>query len=42
MFDGVVMGSFACEQFGTKRLESLTREEIEERFETFREISHLA
>jgi sugar/nucleoside kinase (ribokinase family) len=42
MFYGGVMGSFACEQFGTKRLEALTREEIEARFETFREISHLA
>jgi sugar/nucleoside kinase (ribokinase family) len=42
MFYGGVMGSFACEQFGTKRLETLTREEIEARFETFREISHLS
>jgi len=42
MFYGGVMGSFACEEFGTKRLESLTREEIEARFETFREISHLS
>jgi len=42
MFYGGVMGSFACEQFGTKRLETLTKEEIEARFEVFREISHLA
>jgi sugar/nucleoside kinase (ribokinase family) len=42
MFYGGVMGSFACEQFGTKRLETLTKEEIDTRFETFREISHLA
>jgi sugar/nucleoside kinase (ribokinase family) len=42
MFYGGVMGSFACEQFGTKRLETLTRDEIETRFATFREISHLS
>jgi len=40
-FYGGVMGSFACEQFGTARLESLTREEIDARFDLFREISHL-
>jgi sugar/nucleoside kinase (ribokinase family) len=42
MFYGGVMGSFACEQFGTARLETLTKEEIEARFEVFREISHLS
>ena len=42
MFYGGVMGSFACETFGTTRLENLTREEIEARFSLFREISHLA
>jgi len=41
MFYGGVMGSFACERFGTERLQGVTRAEIEERFELFREISHL-
>jgi sugar/nucleoside kinase (ribokinase family) len=41
MFYGGVMGSFAVEQFGTERLQSITREEINERFNLFREISHL-
>jgi sugar/nucleoside kinase (ribokinase family) len=41
MFYGGVLGSFACEQFGTGRLEQLTRAEIDARFEVFREISHL-
>ena len=41
MFYGGVMGSFACERFGTERLQAVTRAEIEERFEIFREISHL-
>ena len=41
MFYGGVMGSFACERFGTERLQAVTREEIEARFELFREISHL-
>jgi len=41
MFYGGVMGSFACERFGTERLQAVTREEIEVRFEIFREISHL-
>jgi sugar/nucleoside kinase (ribokinase family) len=41
LFYGGVMGSFACESFGTGRVASLTRNEIEERFEVFREISHL-
>ena len=41
MFYGGVMGSFAVERFGTERLQALTREEIEQRFELFREISHL-
>jgi sugar/nucleoside kinase (ribokinase family) len=42
MFYGGVMGSFACERFGTERLQAVTREEIDARFELFREISHLA
>jgi sugar/nucleoside kinase (ribokinase family) len=41
MFYGGVMGSFAVERFGTDRLASVTSEEINERFELFREISHL-
>jgi sugar/nucleoside kinase (ribokinase family) len=41
MFYGGVMGSFAVERFGTERLQSLTREEIDGRFNLFREISHL-
>ncbi len=41
MFYGGVMGSFACERFGTERMQALTRAEIEERFGVFREMSHL-
>lgn len=41
LFYGGVMGSFAVERFGTERLQSLTREEIEERFQVFRELTHL-
>jgi sugar/nucleoside kinase (ribokinase family) len=41
MFYGGVMGSFAVEDFGTRRLQRLTRDEIEERFKTFRELTHL-
>ena len=41
MFYGGVMGSFAVERFGTERLQSVTREEIDQRFKLFREISHL-
>jgi sugar/nucleoside kinase (ribokinase family) len=41
MFYGSVMGSFACERFGTERLQSLTRKEIDERFILFRELTHL-
>src|SRR5882672_539975 len=41
LFYGGVMGSFAVEDFGTQRLQSLTREEIEERFQVFRELTHL-
>ena len=40
-FYGGVMGSFAVERFGTERLQTLTREEIEERFGVFRELTHL-
>ena len=41
MFYGGVMGSFACERFGTERLQTLTRAEIDARFALFREMSHL-
>jgi sugar/nucleoside kinase (ribokinase family) len=41
LFYGGVMGSFAVERFGTERLQALTREEIEERFQVFRELTHL-
>jgi sugar/nucleoside kinase (ribokinase family) len=41
LFYGGVMGSFAVERFGTERLQSLTREEIDERFQVFRELTHL-
>jgi sugar/nucleoside kinase (ribokinase family) len=42
LFYGGVMGSFAVERFGTERLQNLSREEIDERFEIFRELTHLA
>ena len=41
LFYGGVMGSFAVERFGTERLQSLTRKEIDARFQTFRELTHL-
>ena len=41
MFYGGVMGSFAVERFGTERLQNVTQQEIDERFNLFREISHL-
>jgi sugar/nucleoside kinase (ribokinase family) len=41
MFYGSVMGSFAVERFGTERLESLTRDEIESRLALFRDLTHL-
>ena len=41
MFYGSVMGSFAVERFGTERLQQLSREEIDERFAQFRELTHL-
>ena len=41
MFYGGVMGSFAVEAFGTERLQKLTRDEIEERYKIFRELTHL-
>jgi sugar/nucleoside kinase (ribokinase family) len=41
MFYGSVMGSFAVEEFGTARLQQLTREEVDARFDQFRELTHL-
>jgi sugar/nucleoside kinase (ribokinase family) len=41
MFYGGVMGSFACERFGTERLQMLSRDEIDARFRKFRELTHL-
>ena len=41
MFYGSTMGSFACERFGTERLQQLSRAEIDERFQRFRELTHL-
>jgi sugar/nucleoside kinase (ribokinase family) len=41
MFYGSVMGSFAVERFGTERLQQLTRQEIDDRFILFRELTHL-
>jgi hypothetical protein len=35
------MGSFAVEKFGTERLQTLTRGEIDSRFQVFRELTHL-
>jgi sugar/nucleoside kinase (ribokinase family) len=42
MFYGSVMGSFACERFGTERMQKLTRADIDVRFNLFRELTHLA
>ncbi len=41
MFYGGVMGSLAVQRFGTERLAELDPAEIAERFQMFREISHL-
>ena len=41
LFYGGVMGSFAVERFGTERLQNLGREEIDARFQLFRELTHL-
>jgi sugar/nucleoside kinase (ribokinase family) len=40
MFYGGVMGSFAVEKFGPERLKTLSKEEINARFELFRELTH--
>jgi sugar/nucleoside kinase (ribokinase family) len=41
LFYGGVMGSFTVERFGTERLQELTREQIDARFQVFRELTHL-
>jgi sugar/nucleoside kinase (ribokinase family) len=41
MFYGSVMGSFTVERFGTERLQELSRDEIDDRFTVFRELTHL-
>jgi sugar/nucleoside kinase (ribokinase family) len=41
MFYGGVMGSFAVERFGTERLQSLSRQEIDARYQIFRELTHI-
>ena len=41
MFYGGVMGSFAWSALERDRLQELTREEIDERFQIFRELTHL-
>jgi sugar/nucleoside kinase (ribokinase family) len=41
LFYGGVMGSFAVERFGTERLQTLDRDEIDARLQVFRELTHL-
>ncbi len=41
MFYGAAMGAFACERFGTERVQALTRGEIDSRFDELRALSHL-
>jgi sugar/nucleoside kinase (ribokinase family) len=41
MFYGSVMGSFACEAFGTERLQRTTRADVDARFAELKSISHL-
>jgi sugar/nucleoside kinase (ribokinase family) len=41
MFYGCVLGSLSVEAFGTDRLQRTTREEIDQRFDHLKEISHL-
>jgi sugar/nucleoside kinase (ribokinase family) len=36
---GSVMGSFCCERFGVERFRTLTRREIDDRFEEFRDFT---
>ena len=41
MYYGSVMGSFTCERFGTERLQQLSREEIDARFNLLIRFTHL-
>jgi len=41
MYYGSVMGSFTCERFGTERLQRLSREEIDARFDLLIRLTHL-
>jgi sugar/nucleoside kinase (ribokinase family) len=41
MFYGAALGAFACERFGTERVQALSREEIEARVAQLRALSHL-
>lgn len=41
MFYGCVMGSLNVEDFGTARMERTTRDEVEERFQALRALTHL-
>ena len=41
MFYGAAMGAFACERFGTERVQTLTRAEIDARVSELRALSHL-
>src|SRR5438105_13023689 len=41
LFYGGVMGSFAVEDFGTRRLQNLPSNEIDARFQVFRQLTHL-
>ncbi len=36
---GSVMGSFCCERFGVDRFRTLTRQEIDARFEEFKDFT---
>ncbi len=41
MFYGAAMGAFACERFGTERVQALTRDEIDARVAELRALTHL-
>ncbi len=41
MFYGAAMGAFACERFGTERVQALTLEEIDARVRDLRALTHL-
>ena len=39
---GSVLGSFCVEALGTRRLEKLTREEVYERYQSFKDLTDFA